>query len=179
MSDYTTEAEVSVGARRRRRTLITIGVVLLALFFAFWYALSYYQADSAARAGRTPAPTCVPYDPDAVTPAQVKLNVYNASSRTGLAGTVAKELAERGFDIGKVANDPTSRTPPTVAEIRFGPAGKATASLVRGAFPDGTKTFQDKRKDTSVDVALGAKYTRLVPVPSVAATPMCPAPTES
>ena len=56
MSDYTTEAEGSVRARRRRRSLITLAVVVLGLFFAFWYAWSYYQADTEARASRPPAP---------------------------------------------------------------------------------------------------------------------------
>ena len=46
MSEYTTEAQSSVRARRRRRSLIVLGTVLLGLFFAFWYALSYYQAES-------------------------------------------------------------------------------------------------------------------------------------
>ena len=50
MSDYTTEAEVSVNARRKRRQLIVLGVVVLGLFFAFWYAWSYYQSDNSARA---------------------------------------------------------------------------------------------------------------------------------
>jgi len=41
--------------RQRRRSLITIGVVLLGLFFAFWYAWSYYQAETEAVAARLPA----------------------------------------------------------------------------------------------------------------------------
>ncbi len=179
MSDYTTESELSVSARRRRRTLVTIAVVLLALFFAFWYALSYYQADSAARTARTPAPTCVPFDPEALTPAKVKVNVYNASTRSGLAGTVSKELAGRGFDIGAVANDPTDRKAPSVAEVRHGPSGKAQAGLVRSALPAGTKVVQDKRKGATVDVALGAKWTRLAPLPTADTTPVCPAPPPS
>lgn len=179
MSDYTTESELSVGARRKRRTLVTIAVVLLALFFAFWYALSYYQADNEARASRPPAATCRPFDPEAITPAKVKVNVYNASTRQGLALSVSKELAERGFVIGKVANDPSSRKAPTVAEVRHGPAGKEQAALVVAALPKGTKVVADKRKGAGVDVALGAKYTRLAPVPTSTALPMCPQPSES
>lgn len=179
MSEYTTESELSVESRRRRRTLITIGVVLLILFFAFWYALSYYQADSEARASRSPAATCAPYDANALTPEKVKVNVYNASTRTGLAATVSKELAARGFDIGKVDNDPSTRKAPTVAEIRHGPDGKAHAALLRTALPNGTKVFQDKRKGATIDVALGAKWTRPAPLPTGSTLPMCPAPTES
>lgn len=96
MSDYTTEAEVSVSARhKRRRSLVVLGVMVLALFFAFWYAWSYYQADSSARSSRPPPATCAPYDSKAVTPENTKVNVFNASRREGLAGSVARSLRAR------------------------------------------------------------------------------------
>ena len=179
MSDYTTEAEVSVNARKKRRQIVVLGLVVLALFFAFWYAWSYYQADNSARATRPPAATCAPYDPKVVTPESTKVNVYNASSRDGLAGSVARSLGERGFVIGKVANDPSSRKPPKVAEIRYGPKGEAQAKLLRTSLPKGTILVKDKRKVVTVDLALGAKYTTLAPVPTTTAMPMCPAPSGS
>ncbi|HYH71727.1 MAG TPA: LytR C-terminal domain-containing protein [Nocardioides sp.] len=179
MSDYTTEAEVSVNARKKRRQIVVLGLVVLALFFAFWYAWSYYQADNSARATRPPAATCAPYDPKVVTPESTKVNVYNASSRDGLAGSVARSLGERGFVIGKVANDPSSRKPPKVAEIRYGPKGEAQAKLLRTSLPKGTTLVKDKRKVVTVDLALGAKYTTLAPVPTTTAMPMCPAPSGS
>ncbi|HYN67761.1 MAG TPA: LytR C-terminal domain-containing protein [Ornithinibacter sp.] len=180
MSDYTTEAEVSVHARqKRRRALIVIGLVVLGLFFAFWYAWSYYQADSSARASRPPPPTCAPYDPKVVTPENTTVNVYNASNRNGLAASVSRSLAERGFVIGKVANDPTSRKAPKVAEIRYGPKGEAQAKLLRTSLPKGTTLVNDKRKAVVVDLAVGSKYTTLAPVPTTTALPMCPAPSGS
>jgi LytR cell envelope-related transcriptional attenuator len=180
VSDYTTESEVSVQARkRRRRSLIVIGVVLLGLFFAFWYAWSYYQADNSARATRKPPPTCAPYDPNVVTPENTRVNVYNASNRDGLAGSVSRSLAGRGFVIGKVANDPSGRKPPKVAEIRYGPKGEAQAKLLRTSLPKGTTMVNDKRKVVTVDLALGPKFTSLAPVPTTTALPMCPAPSAS
>jgi hypothetical protein len=179
VSDYTTEAEVSVSARKKRRQLIVLGVVVLGLFFAFWYAWSYYQADNSARASRPPAATCAPYDPDVVTPETTRVNVYNASDRVGLAGSVARSLRERGFVIAKVANDPSSRKAPKVAEIRYGARGEAQAKLLRSTLPKGTTLVKDKRKVATVDLALGAKYTTLAPVPTTTAMPMCPAPSGS
>ena len=179
MSDYTTEAEVSVSARRKRRQLIVLGVVVLGLFFAFWYAWSYYQADNSARASRPPAASCAPYDPNVVTPETTRVNVYNASDRVGLAGSVARSLRDRGFVIGKVANDPSSRKAPKVAEIRYGAKGEAQAKLLRSTLPKGTTLVKDKRKVATVDLALGAKYTTLAPVPTTTAMPMCPAPSRS
>jgi len=179
VSDYTTEAEVSVNARRKRRQLIVLGVVVLGLFFAFWYAWSYYQADNSARASKPPAATCAPYDPKVVTPANTRVNVYNASDRVGLAGSVARSLRERGFVIGKVANDPSNRKAPKVAEIRYGPKGEAQAKLLRTSLPKGTTLVKDKRKVVTVDLALGQRYTTLAPVPTTTAMPMCPAPSAS
>ena len=179
MSDYTTEAEVSVNARKKRRQLIVLGVVVLGLFFAFWYAWSYYQADNSARASRPPAATCAPYDPKTVTPENTKVNVFNSSTREGLAGSVARSLDERGFVIGKVANDPSNRKAPKVAEIRYGVRGAAQAKLLRTSLPKGTALVKDKRKVVTVDLALGPKYTALAPVPTTTAMPMCPAPSAS
>ena len=179
MSDYTTEAEVSVSKRRKRRQLIVLGVVVLGLFFAFWYAWSYYQADTSARAVRPPAAACRPYDPKVVTAEKTKVNVYNASNRTGLAGTVSRQLKERDFVIGAVANDPSKRAAPKVAEIRYGAGGTAQAKLLRTSLPKGTTMVKDKRKGAIVDLALGAKFTTLPPVPTTTALPMCPAPSAS
>ncbi|QIM22713.1 LytR C-terminal domain-containing protein [Phycicoccus sp. HDW14] len=178
MSEYTTESPASVAARqRRRRSLLTIGVILLGLFFAFWYGLSYYEADNKARASRPPAPTCRPFDATEVTPAEVTVNVYNATSRTGLAGSTAKLITDRGFVVDKVSNDPSTRKTPAVAEVRFGPAGAAAAKLVASVMPSGTKLVNDKRKGTGVDVALGTKFKALKPATAPSQElPMCPAP---
>lgn len=178
MSEYTTESPASVAARqRRRRSLLTIGVILLGLFFAFWYGLSYYEADTKARAARPPAPTCRPFDPTVVTPDEVTVNVYNATGRTGLAGNTAKLVKDRGFVVGTVANDPTSRKTPAVAEVRHGPAGAAAAKLVASVMPSGTKVVADKRKDTTVDIALGTKFKTLKPAAApTQQLPMCPDP---
>jgi hypothetical protein len=179
MSEYTTESQLSVRARqRRRRSLITLGIVLLGLFFAFWYALSYYQSGDSAIGSANSGPTCTPYDPKAVTPPNTSVNVYNASTRNGLAASVSKSLAARGYVIGKVANDPSSRKAPTVAEIRYGSSGDARAKLLLTALPKDSKLHKDKRKGATVDLVLGAKFTTLVPV-STSTVPMCPAPTDA
>lgn len=183
MSEYTTESPASLEKRaRQRRALITLGVLVLGLFFAFWYGLSYYQADEHARAARPPEPTCRPYVPPTLAPAQVTVNVYNATTRSGLAGSTAKLLAERGFTVGKVANDPTRRAVPKVAEVRFGPQGSAGAELVLKALPAGTTSVPDQRKGATVDVALGTGFRALRPEAAAATEgglPMCPAPSPS
>lgn len=180
MSDYTTyttESPASTRAReRRRRTLVTFAVVLLGLFFAFWYALSYYR-DVDPLASPSAEATCRPYDPNELAPAQVTVNVLNATDRNGLAGLTSRSMAERGFVVGKVANDASGRKTPAVAEVRHGPQGTAQAKLVLTVMPEGTALVNDKRKGAVVDVALGTKFERLAPQPTASALPRCPAPT--
>ena len=184
MSEYATESPVSLRRRRqRRRALITIGVVLLGLFFAFWYALSYYQNDATSAApGAAATQTCRTPDPDEVTPEQVTVLVLNATNRNGLAARTAKDLAARGFKISGAENDDSGRETPEVVELRYGSNGKEQARLVRTMFPKGVVTLApDKRKGTDVDVVLGTGYEQLrpEPTPSADALPICPSPSVS
>ena len=78
-----------------------------------------------------------------------------------------------------MANDPSDRSAPKVAEVRYGPNGVAEAKLLRTALPKGTTMVNDKRKAVVVDLAVGPKYTALAPVPTTTALPMCPAPSGS
>lgn len=180
MSEYTTESPVSMERRaRKRRAFITIGVLLLGLFFAFWYGLSYYEADRQSARAATPAPTCSPYDPEVILPADIAVNVYNATSRNGLAGRSAGLLEQRGFVVDKVANDPSDRPTPKVAEVRYGQEGRPKALVVLTVMPEGTKAVKDKRTDATVDVALGTGFQSLAPGATGTGPPMCPAPTGS
>ncbi len=152
---------------RRRRMAITLGLVLLALFFAFWYALSYYDG---AKDTPTPRKTCVT-PPAALAPAKIRVNVYNATTRTGLAATTSTSLASRGFVIGKVDNDPLKKTVKTAVEVRHGTAGVAGARVVAKHLT-GVTFVRDARKDASVDVVLGNAWKALAPPPA-ASTPTC------
>lgn len=152
---------------RRRRALITLGLVSLMLFFAFWYAYSYYRHSDTHPAAATPSCTTKPATPTA---ADVTVNVYNATDRAGLAAKTAGEMRKRGFKVATVANDPLKRKIPGPAEVRYGasagPDSKLVLALVKGA-----KAVRDGRPDASVDLVLGEKFTAL------AAAPKTPRPT--
>lgn len=158
--DDETYESASVRARdRQRRATITLAVTLLALFFAFWYAYSYYRAD--AEAAATPEPTCTA---PSVVPGDVKVNVLNSTDRSGLAGDTAATLNKRGFQVLKVANDPLQKDVAGVAQIRHGPQGIDEAKRVQRVV-EGASLVDDARTDASVDLVLGATFTKVGAAP--------------
>ncbi len=161
--------------QQQRRTTTTILMVILMLFFAFWYAYSYYRSSTGEAAPRSPGSSCRPFDPKVPTAANTTVNVYNATTKNGLASRTATELRRRGFTVGEVSNDPLKRKV-AAAEIRFGPAGKSRAQLLVPLGGKGTTQVADKRKDASVDLVLGATFASLAPAPSPTGKPMCASP---
>lgn len=163
-----TEYGEGSGARaRRRRSAITFSVVLLMLFFAFWYALSYIRADEASSATTTSTTSWQSSTCD-ISPSQVEVNVYNATDRDGLAARVAEQLKKRGFDVKTVANDPKRADLEGAGELRYGSNGRKGAGLVAQHTGEFQKK-QDVRKRTSVDVVLGPTFTQLVPEDAIEA----------
>ena len=146
---------------RRRRALITLGLVALLLFFAFWYAYSYYRADGNRPVATRPVCSTATAAP---VPGDVTVNVYNATTRDGLAKKTASEVRKRGFLVSTVSNDPLQKKVTGTAEVRYGPTGKRNAALVL-ALVKGAKGVQDARNDTSVDLVLGTRFKALAPPP--------------
>jgi hypothetical protein len=172
---YVVESGASRARRaRRRRALITLLVVALMLFFAFWYAYSYYRDSDRAKAA--PSPTCTATATSTVrTPAQVTVNVYNATERAGLAAKTAADVRKRGFRVATVSNDPLQKDVTIAAEVRYGASGTASAKLVL-TLVKGAKAIKDSRTDSSVDLVLGATFTKLTPAPkapTATTTPPC------
>ena len=153
----TVESASVARARRRKRTAITLLVVAVILGGAFYYAASYWTKPAKSTAACTP--TLNPTGP--FSPHQVTVNVYNATSRSGLAAAVGKQLKDRGFVLGTVANDPAKKQIKGAAEVRFGPAGQRAAPLVQ-ALVAGAVPVLDTRADASVDLVLGDAYAQLV-----------------
>ncbi|MCQ9135879.1 MULTISPECIES: LytR C-terminal domain-containing protein [Streptomyces] len=79
---------------------------------------------SAAAPGSVPAAGAVPR------PAQITVNVFNATTRSGLAKTTADELKKRGFRIGEVGNAGKQYDKKvTGAGLLLGPASSLNTSL--------------------------------------------------
>ena len=148
--------------RRQRRSTIVIAVVLLARAGAFYYASSYWNASEPKPGPCSTEPVVVPLEPR-----DVALNVYNGTSRRGLAKSVSVEAGKRGFTVKAVANDPTNAAVKGVAVIRFGPEGAESAALVRTYVPKATMV-KDKRKGDAVDLVVGPAWKSFGPTPAVA-----------
>ena len=128
--------------------------------------------------GQVKLPTTAPADEprsqcpaatfDYTPPEKVNLNVYNSTSRPGLARTVADELLARKFAVGNVSNtEPGYRG---VAAVVSGAAGQSAAFTVQRNVP-GSDYFQDGRSDASVDLILAGDYKELAPADRVDQTP--------
>lgn len=156
------------GERPSRRGAVLLAVLLTAALAgtAWWVA----HRDTADTAAATPRRTCpVPSTPPpVVAPPAVKVNVYNATDKRGLASRVAAELKRRGFHVGKVDNDPLKRQVTGAAEVRSSSAGAGAARTV-SAQVGTVVAVPDQRTNSSVDLVLGAAFVRLQPVPAAAA----------
>ncbi len=180
---YVVESASSRRARRRRRTAITLLVVVAMLAAAFYVASSYFRRPNAT-AGASGCPTATatvtakaktPAKPvtKAPSPSQVTVNVYNATSRSGLAGDTAKTVKARGFLVGAVANDPLKKSIAGTGELRYGKGGGAAAAVAKTLLPS-AKAVVDSRADASVDLVLGDTYKALAAAPAgTTTTPGC------
>jgi hypothetical protein len=103
-------------------------------------------------------------------PSEVTVNVYNTTFRTGLAKTVADEVADRGFKVKDVSNDPLRTMQLGTAVIRYGEEGDLAAGLLAGHVP-GAQLVKDTRLGTGVDLVIGNAWKGLVPTADVPPLP--------
>lgn len=154
---------------------MTVIVLLVLGIGAGAYAYSQgWLGDPDADVPVTTLPTCPPATAAPVTAADVHVNVYNSTSRSGLAATVATALGKRSFVVETVANDPLHANVTGTALVRYGSEGVEAAKLVRAQVPEATMRH-DKRKGTDVDLVLGDAFRRLAP--AAAPTTASPSPT--
>ncbi|MEI7034370.1 LytR C-terminal domain-containing protein [Streptomyces pratensis] len=155
---------------RNRRRLVFAGVcAVMALGLAGWGTLQLIDVftggdKSAGAAEHQPAcPTPKPPAPVKALPkpADVKVNVYNATTRSGLAKAAADELEKRGFAVGEVGNasEEYDKKVPGTAVLLGSPTAVDSGFTVLGTQLAGTVRKTDARKTGEVDLILGAKFT--------------------
>lgn len=160
--------------RRRGRLVFGIVAAVVALGLVGWGSLQLihlftggsHKASAAGqqhdcKAGASPASTAPPKA--LPKPATIKVNVYNATPRGGLAKSTADELKKRGFAIGKVGNAPAAfdkKIPGTA--LLLGSARTPGASFsVLGTQVKGATQKTDTRKTGDVDLIIGTGFKAL------------------
>jgi hypothetical protein len=164
---HVVESATSRRHRRNRRTAIILVVLVALLAGAFYYAATYFNRPSTPAAS-SDCPTgdfTAGAGAAALTPGQVTVNVFNSTTRAGLAASTAKDVKARGFVVAQITNDPAKKKIDGPAEVRFGPNGKAGAELVV-KLVDGATPTQDTRADATVDLVIGNGFKTLAAAPT-------------
>ncbi|CAN7369042.1 LytR C-terminal domain-containing protein [Pseudarthrobacter oxydans] len=166
-------AQADETAHVRRRVLhgvvlmLLVGLIAAAIITALAIINGQLKIPSAAPAEEAVS-TCPAATFDYTPNDQINLNVYNSTSRPGLARSVADEFLARKFVVGAVSNvDAGYRG---AAAVISGAAGQSAAFSVQRNLP-GSDYFQDSRTDGSVDVILAQDYKALTPPELVDQTP--------
>lgn len=160
--------------RNRRRTILAMAASIVALGLAGWGTLQLIDVFTGG-AKRTPAagrgqhcekaaaPSAPAQNAALPKPRTIKVNVYNATKRGGLAKETADELKKRGFTIGKVGNAPPEYDKKVKGTGILLGAPKAVSGVmpVLATHLAGAVQKADTREGTDVDLILGAAFKEL------------------
>lgn len=147
--------------------VLLVGVIVAGVVGA-WAVMNGVIRFPSAVASKAPATLCPATMFDYMPNNKVKVNVYNAAGKAGLAKSVADQLKARGYDVGNVDNTTTSYTGSAV--VVSGSGGQSAAFNIQRNIA-GTDYFQDQRTDASVDLILAPGFSALVPPELVDNTP--------
>jgi hypothetical protein len=166
-------------SRGRRRIVLAVVASVVAVGLIGWGTLQLIdvftgggkataasaRGDCAAKrsssSGRSSDSSADPSAPKAIPkPDQIKVNVFNATPRGGLAKDVAAELKKRGFTVGKVDNAPKAydKKVKGTGLLLGAKSATDTALPVLGTQLAGTESRTDARKGGEVDLILGTKF---------------------
>lgn len=93
---------------------------------------------------------------------QIKINVYNATDKPGLATKVKVDFEYRRFKVVKTGNNPLGKPVKGVAILRYGPKRVGAAYVLDAYFLNSAVHEYDRnRTDDTVDVVLGPSFKQL------------------
>lgn len=154
--------------RHRRKLALSAAAAVVALGLAGWGTLQIVdvftggdgQANAADRPKACPTPTATTAAKALPKPAAIKVNIYNATPRSGLAKAAADELKKRGFAIGKVDNAPAAydKKVPGTGMLLGGPKAMNGSFPVLGTQLPGAAQKTDARRTADVDLIIGTKF---------------------
>ena len=124
--------------RRPLPALLALVALLLLTGLVWWRVLNRSSGDTAQHAHRSACPSASSSAHALPAPSAVPIQVLNSTTRKGIAGNARTNLVADGFSSSDAAgNDARSKLNKikSVGEIRYGPTGKAGATLVRYYLP--------------------------------------------
>jgi hypothetical protein len=147
--------------------LVLIGILVLGAVWG-WRSLFAELPETEASAGDEPAENCTTELVDAgekLRSRQVRVSVFNAGTRAGLAGQTLDALIDRGFLAGQIGNAPSDldvRRVQVWSTVEDDPA----ARLVARQFGKKVKVrYSDEDLGTGVDVIVGDRFNGLKKAP--------------
>ncbi|MFE9613235.1 LytR C-terminal domain-containing protein [Streptomyces sp. NPDC006012] len=157
---------------RRRRGRLVFGlmavVAVLALIgWGTWQLIDVFTGGNKASAANAepdcPTGTAASASPAAAVPrpASITVNIYNATTRTGLAKSTADELKKRGFKIGEVGNAPSQFDQKIKGTgVLLGPvsARNSTLPVLATQLGDAERRTDTGRKGTALDLIIGTAF---------------------
>jgi len=155
------------------RRAITTAVTMLALIGilvlgAVWGWRSLFAELPESPTAAEPAPTCATETLAAgqrVRARQVRVSVFNAGTRSGLAGDTLDRLRRRGFTAGDTGNAPSDLDVRRV-QVWSTVEDDPRAQLVARQFGKKTRVrFSDEDLGPGVDVIVGDRFDRLSKAP--------------
>lgn len=155
--------------RHRRKLVLAAIAAAVALGLVGWGTLQLIdvftggdkQANAADRGKNCPSPKPSATARVLPKPATIKVNIYNATPRSGLAKSAADELKKRGFAIGKVGNAPAAydKKVPGPGVLLGAPTAANGMFPVLGTQLPGVVQKTDARTTADVDLIIGTKFT--------------------
>ena len=149
--------------QRRRPLPALVCLVALTLLTALvWWRVLNRDSGTAQAKNKTCTPAKVTTLPH---PTRVAVTVLNSTTRAGLAKTTAAKLSHVGFKVSGYGNDTGHAAIPGVAEIRYTPDEKLSATLVSYYFPGASQVVLNDGTQGKLVVSLGVKY-KSIPAPA-------------
>jgi LytR cell envelope-related transcriptional attenuator len=156
--------------RRELTSAVTMAalVAILALGAVWGWRSLFAPVPDADTAAGEPTPTCTTEQISAgqrIRSTQVRVSVYNNSTRSGLAGSTLEKLLNRGFIAGEAGNAPADANVRRV-EVWSTVENDPRARLVARQFGKNVKVrFSDEDLGPGIDVIVGDRYQDLVKAP--------------
>ncbi|MDO4888176.1 MAG: LytR C-terminal domain-containing protein [Actinomycetaceae bacterium] len=88
----------------------------------------------------------------------ITANVYNSTTRVGLAGTVSEDLSAKGIAVATADNWESDRRVKESARIVTGPRGINAAYTIAQYFPESVIQYDETINDEVISIVLGEKY---------------------